>query len=116
MKENKDKKEYLKSYRALDRRAKEIGGYLASEQEGLLKKKLECEIKKSEIMAAIHRIGNTEEEEVLELRYIQGRSWEYICAKMNYGKTKVFEMHRDALRKVKCNAKAGLGSANILCY
>ena len=103
MKENKDKKEYLKSYRALDRRTKEIGGYLASgqqEHEGLLKKKLECEIKKSEIVAAIHRIGNTEEEEVLELRYIQGKGWEYICAKMNYGKTKVFEMHREALGKI----------------
>lgn len=103
MKENKDKKEYLKSYRALDRRTKEIGGYLASgqqEHEGLLKKKLECEIKKSEIVAAIHRIGNTEEEEVLELRYIQGKSWEHICAKMNYGRTKVFEIHKEALKKI----------------
>lgn len=103
MKENKDKKEYLKSYQALDRRTKEIGGYLASgqqKQEEMQKKKLECEIRKSEIIAAIHRLGNTEEEEVLELRYIQGKSWEYICAKMHYGETKVFGLHREALKKI----------------
>ena len=110
MKEIQDKKEYLKSYKALDRRIKEIGGdLLASGQqqhEELLKKKLECEIRKSEIVAAIHRIGNTEDEEVLELRYIHGKSWEHICAKMNYRRTKVFEIHREALKKINiCNRK-----------
>lgn len=104
MQKNKDKQEYLKSYRALDRRSKEITGYIEAHgqqgQEEILKKKLQCEIRKSEIIAAIHRIGITEEEEVLELRYIQGKSWEYISAKMNYGRTKVFELHKEALNKI----------------
>lgn len=110
MRENKDKQEYLKLYRALDRRSKEIAGHIKSheqqEQKKMLEKKLECEIKKAEIIAAIHRIGDTEEEEVLELRYIKGQSWQHICTQMHYGETKVFRIHREALKKIKiCNQR-----------
>lgn len=52
---------------------------------------------KREVMAAIKSVTNPEASMVLELRYLNMKSWEYISEEMHYASGYVYKVHRRAL-------------------
>ena len=55
---------------------------------------------KAEARAAIDLIDEANYRRVLEMRYVQGRSWRAIAREMNYSERAVFYLHVQALKKI----------------
>ena len=55
---------------------------------------------KTEARAAIDMIDEANYRRVLEMRYVQGRSWRAIAREMNYSERAVFYLHVQALNKI----------------
>lgn len=56
---------------------------------------------KREIKSAIDTVENMTYRQLLELRYLCGWSWRKIAEKMHYERTRIWELHREALEDVK---------------
>lgn len=56
---------------------------------------------KREIKLAIDTVENVTYRQLLELRYLCGWSWRRIAEKMHYERTRIWELHREALEAVK---------------
>lgn len=54
-----------------------------------------------EIQAAIEKLDNSFEKDVLTYRYLRGMKWEDICVITGYSWRKVHYLHRDALNHFK---------------
>ena len=59
-----------------------------------------AQITKAEIMAAIKMVNDENLRNVLELRYISGKTWEQIAVEMNYTYRNVCYLHGKALNVV----------------
>jgi uncharacterized protein involved in exopolysaccharide biosynthesis len=55
---------------------------------------------KAEIMRRIKRVGNTEYQTILELRYLCFKRWEEIAVDMGYSLRRVYELHDCALEEI----------------
>lgn len=55
----------------------------------------------SQIMAAIESCPEEMEKTILTKRYISCKSWKEICGEIGYERTRVHELHGDALNAVK---------------
>lgn len=61
---------------------------------------------KKEIAKSIYSLKNTEEQTVLEKRYLCFNSWEQIAVDMNYSIQYCFNVHRKALGKISIPIKS----------
>ena len=64
-----------------------------------LKSELEEAIRS--ISSTIKRVGNTDMEAILEMRYLSFLDWEDIITRMGYSRGYVFKLHSRALRMVR---------------
>ena len=64
-----------------------------------LKKELEDVMR--DINSTIRRVGNTNMEAILEMRYLSFLEWDDIITHMGYSRCYVFKLHSQALRRVK---------------
>ena len=64
-----------------------------------LKKELEEAMR--DISSTIRRVGNTNMEAILEMRYLSFLEWDDIITHMGYSRCYVFKLHSQALRRVK---------------
>lgn len=64
-----------------------------------LKKELEEAMRS--ISSTIKRVGNTDMEAILEMRYLSFLEWEDIITRMGYSRGYVYKLHSQALRRVK---------------
>lgn len=53
------------------------------------------------ISSTIKRVGNTDMEAILEMRYLSFLDWDDIITRMGYSRGYVFKLHSRALRRVK---------------
>lgn len=63
--------------------------------------------RKSEILDVIRAIGNSQYEELLELRYIGGCDWNAIAERMGYSLRQIYREHGHALLAVSVPQKDG---------
>jgi DNA-directed RNA polymerase specialized sigma24 family protein len=56
-----------------------------------------------EIEQAIRSVGDDNQEEVLELRYLHYKKWEEIASIMKYSLENVYKLHGKALQKITLN-------------
>lgn len=59
-------------------------------------------VKIHEIQEAVGSIENLAQRQLLELRYINGYTWERVAVEMNYTHRHVIRMHGEALKKIRC--------------
>jgi len=59
---------------------------------------------KREIVYSIKAVENEDYRTLLELRYLAFQSWEEIADDMKYSKSRIYEIHRDALNAIKIPA------------
>ena len=55
---------------------------------------------KAEIMRRIKRVGNTEYQTILELRYLCFKRWEEVSVELGYSMQHLFRLHDEALEAV----------------
>lgn len=80
-------------------RISDMSDYMAAQEtltENILKKKSEYIAKYTEIYNAIHALDAIHAE-VLELKYLNRLSFTDICKRVGYEKTKVYQLHGEAL-------------------
>ena len=53
------------------------------------------------IEAALNKLNDERFRTILSLRYLDGRTWEYIADKMNYNLKWIYILHERALNKIK---------------
>ena len=56
------------------------------------------------IRACFSRVKDVEQRQLLELRYVDGYTWEEISERMHYSERKIFYIHGGALQSVQCFA------------
>lgn len=99
------KKERLRSYREKKAMQDMIGDELEKDGKGnleWLEKKREAYRESCrEIIAEIERLEDGEGKEVLFLRYVQGKKWKEICARLSVSWNKAHYVHRRALEAYK---------------
>ena len=91
-----DKKRLLKSYVLIKRRVKEIQNVPAFADES---KSLKSKLRKIE--TAISSLENINQRRVLSLRYLDGFSYFEISERMNYSEERIYQLHREAIKKLK---------------
>lgn len=81
-------------------RAADMSDYMAAEEsllENIMKKRSEYIKKYTEIYDAIHALDAIHAE-ILELKYLDRLNFTEICKRIGYEKTKVYQLHGEALR------------------
>ncbi len=71
-----------------------------------LKEKIQKEIKRSieirvTIEESIFEIPNKDEAKLLRMKYIELMGWKEIALKMHFGRTQIYNIHKNALKNIK---------------
>lgn len=74
---------------------------IAALEEEIEELKSELEEAIRSISSTIKRVGNTDMEAILEMRYLSFLDWEDIITRMGYSRGYVFKLHSRALRIVR---------------